>query len=327
MRAFLVLISAAALGGCDTLAYYGQAASGQLAIVRAARPVADVLVDPATGEALRAQLRQAQAIREFAIRELSLPDDGSYRAYADLHRAFVVWNVVATPEFSLAPVLSCFPVAGCVAYRGYFARDDAEAYAAGLRAAGDDVLVYGVPAYSTLGWFDDPLLSTFIGDGEASLARLIFHELAHHVVYVKDDSTFNESFAVTVEREGLKRWRAARGEPAPDASRREAFGAIVASARATLEALYRTKVSPDEMRRRKREALAPVAPWLARIPGFEGAEPSNAVLASFATYTQLVPMFEKLLAEERGDLPAFYARVKRLASERSTPGPSPAPRP
>jgi predicted aminopeptidase len=323
MRALLVLISAAALAGCDTLAYYGQAASGQLAIQRAARPVADVLADPATDAALRAQLRQAQAIREFAIRELSLPDDGSYRAYADLHRAFVVWNVVATPEFSLAPVLSCFPVAGCVAYRGYFARDDAEAYAAGLRAAGDDVLVYGVPAYSTLGWFDDPLLSTYLGDGAARLARLIFH----HVVYVKDDSTFNESFAVTVEREGLRRWRAAHGEPAPETARRDEFMARVASTRATLEALYRTKVAPDEMRRRKREALAPLAPWLARIPGFERAQPNNAVLASFATYTQRVPMFEKLLAEERGNLPAFYARVKRLASERSTPDPSPAQRP
>ncbi|MGH8686211.1 MAG: aminopeptidase [Burkholderiales bacterium] len=325
MRVLLILASAAALAGCDTLAYYGQAAGGQLALVRAARPVADVLADPATDAALRTQLRQAMAIRAFAIRELALPDDGSYRAYADLKRPYAVWNVVSTPEFSLAPVQSCFPIAGCVAYRGYFARADAEKYAAERRAAGEDVLLYGVPAYSTLGWFDDPLLSTFIGEGEAELARLIFHELAHHVVYVKDDSTFNESFAVTVEREGLKRWRASRGESAPSTARREEFDTLIASTRATLEALYRTRLVPDEMRRRKREALAPLATWLARLRGFDGVEPNNAVLASFATYTQLIPMFEKLLAEEHGDLPAFYARVKRLASERSTQGPSSAP--
>jgi predicted aminopeptidase len=206
MRAFLILASAAALAGCETLAYYGQAAGGQLAIAARARPLQDVLADPSADAALKARLRSAAAIREYAARALGLPEDGAYRSYAELGRPYVLWNVVATPEFSLEPVQSCFPIAGCVSYRGYFERADALRHAAERRAAGDDVLVYGVPAYSTLGWFDDPLLSTFIAYPDAELARLLFHELAHHVAYVKDDSSFNESFAATVEREGLRRW-------------------------------------------------------------------------------------------------------------------------
>ena len=325
MRASLLLLSAAALAGCDTLSYYGQAAGGQLALSARARPVAQVLADPQTPDALKQRLRAAVGIREFAVRELGLPDKGSYRSYAGLERRYVLWNVVAAPEFSLEPVQSCFPIAGCVAYRGYYAKADAERYAAARRAESDDVIVYGVPAYSTLGWFDDPLLSTFIDYPDAELARLMFHELAHQVVYVKDDSTFNESFAVTVEREGLKRWRAATGREA-GAPRKEEFAALVESTRKTLQALYRSGIAPEEMRRRKREALAPLKPWLGRTRGFEAAEPNNALLASYATYTGLVPMFERLLAEEHGDLRAFYARVKGLASERSSRDPSSAPR-
>jgi predicted aminopeptidase len=209
-------------------------------------------------------------------------------------------------------VQSCFPIAGCVAYRGYFDRDAAERHAAARRAAGYDVVVYGVPAYSTLGWFDDPLLSSFIDYPDAELARLLFHELAHQVVYVKDDSTFNESFAVVVEREGLRRWLRETGRAAAPSGRAE-FQALVAATRKTLQALYGSRLDPGEMRRRKREALAPLAPWLARMRGFESAAPSNAVLASFATYTQKVPAFERLLAEAGGDLERFYARVRSLA--------------
>jgi predicted aminopeptidase len=313
MRVFLVLLSAAALAGCETLAYYGQAAGGQLAISARARPVAQVLADPDATQALKARLRTAVEIRDYATRELALPDDGAYRSYADLGRPYVLWNVVATPEFSLDAVQSCFPIAGCVAYRGYYDRANAQAHAARQRAAGFDVVVYGVPAYSTLGWFDDPLLSTFIDYRDAELARLMFHELAHHVAYVKDDSTFNESFAVAVEREGLRRWRGARGDAAGPAPRRAAFEALIAQTRAQLEALYRSRLAPAEMRRRKREVLEALRPWLAHMRGFESAEPNNAVLASFATYTQKVPAFERLLAEAGGDLGRFYARVRELA--------------
>jgi predicted aminopeptidase len=312
MRALLILLSAGALAGCETLAYYGQAAGGQLAISAAARPVAKLLADPDVPPALKERLRTARELRDYATRELGLPDGGAYRSYAELDRPYALWNVVAAPEFAFEPVQSCFPIAGCVAYRGYFDRQDAERYAATQRAAGYDVVVYGVPAYSTLGWFDDPLLSSFLDYPDAELARLVFHELAHQVVYVKDDSAFNESFAAVVEREGLRRWLRDAGRAAPDARRRE-FEQLIAELRAQVQALYAMPLAPAEMRRRKREALEALRPWLARMRGFESAEPSNAVLASFATYTQKVPAFERLLAEAGGDLERFYARVRELA--------------
>jgi predicted aminopeptidase len=320
MRVFFLALSALVLAGCETLAYYGQAAGGQLALVGRAQPVEQVFADPAAGPELKAQLALAGQIRDFASRELRLPDSGAYRSYAKLDRSFALWNVVATPEFSLAPVLSCFPVAGCVSYRGYYDKAAAERHAQGLREAGHDVVVYGVPAYSTLGWFDDPLLSTFIGYPEADLARLMFHELAHQLLYVKDDTPFNESFAVVVEREGLKRWLGARGREADLAqwrareARSRELQAQIAAARERLQALYRSRLDPAAMREGKRAELAGLRPLLARLPGFEGQEPNNALLASFATYTDLVPAFEKLMAEAGGDLPAFYARVKSLAA-------------
>lgn len=325
MRALLFLLSTVLLAGCETLSYYGQAACGQLALVAKARSVEKVLADEAIPADLKERLRVAIGIRDFASRELKLPDHGAYRSYAELGRPYVVWNVVAAPEFSLQPVQSCFPIAGCVAYRGYYAKKAAEKYAAGLRAAGNDVIVYGVPAYSTLGWFDDPLLSTFIGYADAELARLIFHELAHQVVYVKDHSTFNESFAVVVEHEGLRRYLVGGGRTAEQPRGQGQFAELVASTRAKLEALYRTRLAPDAMRARKRAELEALRPWLATLRGFEGAEPNNAFLASYATYTDLVPMFERLLAQSQGDLAAFYGKVKRLASERSSRDPSSAP--
>jgi predicted aminopeptidase len=338
MRAFCLALSALVLSGCETLAYYGQAAGGHLALMARARPVVEVDADPA----LRERLKTAVAIRDFASRELQLPDNGSYRSYADLGRPYAVWNVVAAPEFSLKPVQSCFPVAGCVTYRGYFDKAQAQRHADGLRAARNDVVVYGVPAYSTLGWFDDPLLSTFIDYPDTDLARLVFHELAHQLVYAKGDSTFNESFAVAVEREGVRRWFAARGRDAElvrlreREERRQEFAARLESVRVRLGTLYRTRLAPGEMRERKRAELEELRPLLARMPAFEGQEPNNALLASYATYTELVPVFEKFLAEAQGDLPKFYARAKAFASERasragatgpSTPDPSSAQRP
>ena len=308
MRALLLLASAGALAGCETLAYYGQAAAGQLAISAQARPVAQVLADADVAPVLKERLRLASELRDYAVRVLKLPDSGAYRSYADLERPYALWNVVAAPEFALEPVQSCFPIAGCVAYRGYFDPSGAERHGAARRADGYDVVVYGVPAYSTLGWFDDPLLSTFIDYPDAELARLLFHELAHQVAYVKDDSSFNESFAVVVEREGLRRWR---GVPA--AAHRREFEELVLALRSKLQALYASRLAPDEMRRRKREALEALRPWLERMRGFESVEPSNAVLASFGTYTQKVPAFERLLAEAGGDLERFYARVRELA--------------
>ncbi|HLX80559.1 MAG TPA: aminopeptidase [Burkholderiales bacterium] len=332
IRIIASLLASLLLGGCETLAYYAQAVGGQMSLMSRAQPVSTLLADPATPPVLRERLQLARSIREYASSELRLPDDGSYRSYADIGRPYAVWNVVAAPEFALKPQQSCFPIAGCVAYRGFFAQADAERYAAQLRAGGNDVYVYGVPAYSTLGRFDDPLLSTFIRYPDAELASLLFHELAHHVVYVKDDSSFNESFAVTVEREGVRRWLAAtgRGELLQgflEGQKRNAqFMALLDQARARLRLLYRSSLAPEAMRERKRAEFETLKQALAPYPRFSGAEPNNALLASFATYTELVPDFEHLLQEEGGDLARFYAKVKALAaSEPSRRGPFSAP--
>jgi predicted aminopeptidase len=335
LRALLRITAALAavlLAGCETLAYYAQAVGGQLDLMARAQPVASVIADPATPQALRERLELARSIRDYASRDLKLPDNGSYRSYADLERPYAVWNVVAAPEFSLEPVESCFPVAGCVPYRGFFARQDAERHAERLRAAGNDVDLRGVPAYSTLGRFDDPLLSTFIRNPDAELARLIFHELAHQLLYVKSDSTFNESFAVAVERAGVQRWLAATGRSAglkvffESQERRKKFLEELEQSSTRLKALYGMPLAREVMRERKRVEFAELKKALASNPRLKDVEPNNALLASFATYTQLVPAFERLLQEEGGDLEKFYSRVKTLAaSAPSNRGPWSAP--
>ena len=332
LRILISLLALILLSGCETLAYYLQAIGGQVSLMARARPAAQLLTDRATPQPLRARLELAREIRDYAVRELKLPDNPSYRSYAEFDGPYAVWNVVAAPEFSLEPLQSCFPVAGCVSYRGFFGRDDAERYARGLRAQGYDVYVYGVPAYSTLGRFDDPLLSTFIGYPDADLARLVFHELTHQVAYVKDDSTFNESFAVTVEREGVRRWLAATGRSAAlqdffaAEEQNRKFAGEMDQARARLNLLYRQRIAPGAMRERKRAEYAALKKALAASPRFRDAEPNNALLASFATYTQLVATFEHLLQDEGGDLEKFYSKVKILAAnEPSNRGPFSAP--
>ncbi len=326
MRSFLpALASAGLLAGCETLSYYAQAIGGHLDLEGRARPVAELLADAATPPQLRERLALAQRLRAFASRSLALPDNASYARYADLGRPYAVWNVVAAPEFSLEPVQSCFPVAGCVAYRGFFAHEDAARHAGRLRGEGLDVFVYGVPAYSTLGAFADPLLSTFIAWPEADLARLMFHELAHQRLYVKGDSSFNESFAVAVEREGLRRWLAAEGRDADlkkydqaRAGERE-FARLLDETRSRLGKIYESDLTPEAKRAQKRaelEKLVSDSTFLRHIRrlGKVESDPNNALLASFATYTTLVPAFERLLEEAGGDLPAFYARAEALAA-------------
>ena len=328
-RLFALAACAVLLAGCETLAYYSQAVGGQLSLSSGARTIDAVLEDPATTEELRARLRLAREIREFATRELALPDEGSYRRYADLGRPFVVWNLFVTPEFSTRPVESCFPVTGCVSYRGYFAQADANAYAQKMRAQGYDVQVNGIPAYSTLGWFEDPLLSTFIRYPEAELARLVFHELAHHIVYVKGDTVFNESFAVAVERAGVRRWLGERkraGDLAAFLAARERqreFIGLVEAARKRLDIVYSTNLPPAEMREAKRAGFAQLQADYAALKGrwggfagydrIMGASPGNALLASISAYSKFVPGFERMLEAEGGNLPRFYAAVKEVA--------------
>ena len=263
----------ASLGGCTalgSLAYYWQSAHGHLALMQAARPVDDWLQDPAASARLKARLALTQDIRAFAVSELHLPDNASYRRYADLQRPAAVWNVVAAPERSLKLEQWCFPVAGCVAYKGFFNEADAQAEAAPLRLQGLDVSVYPVPAYSTLGWLNwaggDPLLNTFIGYPDGELARLIFHELAHQVVYAENDSAFNESFATAVERLGSARWLARHASPAAQSefarheARRQQFRALALQLRSELEALYGEGEAKEPPKEKKPPAALPAGP-------------------------------------------------------------------
>jgi len=316
--------------GCNGVGYYIQSVNGQLEMWSRERPVAEVIGDPGTDEKLRHKLARVEEIRDFASRELKLPDNASYRGYADLGRPYAVWNVFAAPEFSLEPDQWCFPVAGCVFYRGYFDRSAAERFAAGLAAEGRDVYVGGVPAYSTLGYFADPLLNTFIHYPDVEIARLLFHELAHQAAYAPDDTVFNESFATAVEEEGVKRWLASTGDNAARAEferrqrAREEFRRIVERARQRLQALYQSALAPEAMRARKAENLEQMAEeyrsyrdgsgGVARYDRWFAQRPNNAQVASVAIYAQLVPEFQSLLASEGGDLVRFYARVKALAA-------------
>ena len=335
LAAAAALAALVGLGGCSHLGYYGQSIGGHFALLGSARPVSDWITDPATPEPLRERLQLTERMRGFAVDALHLPDNASYRRYADLGRPAAVWNVVAAPELGLTLKTWCFPVVGCVGYRGYFDRPAAEAEGAALRAAGWDVGVYPVPAYSTLGripgdYFSDPLLNTFIRYPEGDLARLIFHELAHQVAYAPGDTVFNESFATAVERIGVRRWLderagpAAREEYARVEARREDFRALTLAARNALDAVYRSDRTDDEKRAAKAAAFADLrarhaalkaGPWA----GFAGYDPwfdraNNAALGVLGAYFALVPRFEALFEAEGRDFDRFYAAVRRLAA-------------
>lgn len=320
---------AGGLAGCSTLGYYTQAAQGQIALLADSRPIDEVIADPGTTPQLKTRLATARQIRAYAVASLALPDNKSYRNYTALTRPYVVWNVVATPALSLKPIQWCFPVAGCVNYRGYYGKDDAAAYAKELREAGYDVQVGGVTAYSTLGYFNDPLISTFINYPDAELARLIFHELSHQVVYVAGDSQFNESFASAVEEAGVEQWlehfgnQAMRDNYAKYTARRQDFLTLLLTCRRALEANYKSNASDSVKLAEKKRLFARLqsdyAVLKAQWGGYAGydrffAEPlSNAHLAAVATYSDFVPAFRNLLRKE-GSFPAFYAAARRLAA-------------
>jgi predicted aminopeptidase len=335
-RAALAALAALALAGCSAVDFYWQGLHGQYEILSGARPI-DEVIDAASDPRLKARLALAREIRDFATRELALPANDSYRRYTDLGRPYVLFNVFAAPSLSLTPRAWCYPIAGCVNYRGYFTEADARAEAAKLAAQGNDVYIGGVPAYSTLGWFDDPILSTFVRYPETEFARLIFHELAHQLIYVKGDTVFNESYATAVSDEGLVRWIAVQppaARAALDAERlrnqrlREAFRRIVGDARGKLAAIYASGAPPDAKEAEKAAAFAAMRADYARVkagePGLAGFDrwfagdggkgPNNASLAAIALYTARVPAFRALIAEEHGDMPRFYDRVRALAA-------------
>lgn len=327
----LLLLLLLALGStrCASLGYYGQAVRGQLQVLRKKEPIPRLLADPAVDAGLKERLGTILAMRRLAVEELGLPDDGSYGSYADLQRPYAVWTVVAAPELSLEPRQWCFPIAGCVTYRGYFSRQGAERYAARLAREGWEVEVSGRIAYSTLGWLRDPLLNTFVELPEAELAGLLFHELAHQVVYVRDDTTFNESFATVVELAGVRRWLAARGRPEEMAAyrrakrREEEVLELLLAWRERLAAVYAAEETAAWKRTRKAKLFADLrTAYRERVQAWGGDDRfqgwfddglNNARLASLGAYYELVPAFQALLAREGGDLPRFYARVRELA--------------
>ena len=326
---WLLLVTVLGISGCSTAGYYVQSISGQMQIWRDSRPIETVLVDPEVRDEVKKKLRLALEVRSFAVEELGLPDNGSYTEFVDLDRPYVVWSVFAAPEFSLAPEEWCFPVVGCVTYRGYFDQQDAIDFAAEYAREGFDAYVGGVPAYSTLGWFDDPVPNTILGYPDEDFAGLIFHELAHQVAFAKGDTVFNESFASAVERTGVERWLSASGEPGriEEFNRRnqrhEAVVATILDYRARLETLYASDASPTQKREGKARLIRSMKDEYARSvsnwPGYTGykhwfAKPiNNAQMLSVATYNDLVPAFEKLLQQHGGNLPQFYEAAKKLA--------------
>jgi predicted aminopeptidase len=325
IRASIVALIAVLSGGCYVL----QSAQGQLSLLSKRRPISRVIDEASTPPALRSQLQAVAAIRDFASRELGLPDNGSYRSYADVGRRFVVWNVVAAPDFSVDARQWCYPIIGCVAYRGYFVESRARRYAARLRREGLDIMVGGVAAYSTLGHFNDPVLNTMMGWNDVELASIIFHELTHQMLYVPNDSSFNEALATTVEEEGVRRWLHAQGRETDLAKHlveQEHYAKVIELLRATraeLREVYASGLAPELLRDKKRAEFASLrsafallkADWGGHAPfesWFDG-DVNNAHLASVGTYFDCVPGFERELKAAGGDLSAFYARVRGLA--------------
>jgi predicted aminopeptidase len=327
----ILLAASLALLACATAGcYLIESAAGQLSLMSKRQPIERVMRAPSSPPALRAQLAQVSAIRDFASRQLGLPDNGSYRSYADLGRPFAVWNVVAAPEFSVEAKQWCFPIVGCVEYRGYFREAQARSYAQALRGRGYDVSVGGVAAYSTLGHFDDPVLNTMMGWDDVELAGIVFHELTHQMLYVAGDASFNEALATTVEEEGVRRWllsQERRSDLDAHLAQRQRDLRVIGllrRTRAELGTLYGSGIDAPAMRAAKRAAFgrlreeyasmtrewrnAPFRSW------FNG-EINNAHLASVATYYDCVPGFERELAAAGGDLRRFYQRVFALAKQ------------
>ncbi|MCB1738278.1 MAG: aminopeptidase [Gammaproteobacteria bacterium] len=317
------------LPACAELGYYAQAVNGQLWLLSARTPIELIIEDPAVPERRRGRLRTALEARGFASRELALPDNGSYRQFADLQRPYAVWNVIATPPLSISPRQSCFPVTGCLSYRGWFSRERAEAYAELRREQGDDVFSGPVDAYSTLGWFDDPLLNTMLTWDEADMVAMVFHELAHQRVYIADDSAFNESYATAVEQAGMRRWL---GDTNPLAftdwvarkRQAEAVRTLLIQTRDALGAVYAADVDADTKRIAKRDLLDHARAryresraangWDRRYDAWFGERLNNALLSAIDTYHRWVPAFEAILATHNGNFSDFHAEVARIGT-------------
>jgi len=317
--------------GCESVRYYSQAISGQLSILNSRQSIDQILANPQSPATLKEKLELIMDLREFAETELHLPANGSYLSFVDLERPFALWNVYAAPEFSLKPKTWCYPIAGCTAYRGFFSKQDACDYATKLEKQGYDTFSGGVTAYSTLGWFDDPVLSTFINRSDTKLAALIFHELAHRLLYVADDTTFNESFATSVEQEGLRRWLTSKNNPGDftkhktDYHRHLQFVQLVLKYRSRLESLYVKKLPVAEKGKAKALVFDRLNDEYSLLKqqweGYSGYDSwfsdrlNNAKIITLSTYYDLVPAFLKLLRAGDNNLEVFYKKCLNLVKQ------------
>jgi predicted aminopeptidase len=313
---------------CETARYYGQAIRGQYGILEKRRPISEIIADPNSPKSLRQKLAFILTVREFAETELQLPVENNYLTYVELNQPYVVWNVFAAPEFSIRPKTWCYPIVGCAAYRGYFLEEDAQKYASGLNDEGYDVYVAGVTAYSTLGWFDDPVLSTFLNYSRLRSAGLIFHELAHRILYIKGDTVFNESFATAVEQEGIQRWLA-ESQTSSDFSdylrsfdRHQEFIDLVLQYRRRLDTLYLSDASDAQKRQEKADLMMKLRHDFDQLKSADNGlsayenwmkySLNNAKIASVSAYHDYVPAFRKLLARNGGNLNQFYDACRQL---------------
>jgi predicted aminopeptidase len=329
IRCWLPVLLAGLLAGCSTVGYYYQSARGHLDLMHRARDIDRVLNDESVSSNVRTRLAWVREVRQFASEQLHLPDNDSYRAYADLERDYAIWNVFAAPELSVEPHKWCFPIVGCVVYRGYFKEEDAHRYARSLREQGLETYVAGVPAYSTIGWFDDPVVSTILHYPEAPLAGLIFHELAHQVAYAKGDSVFNESFATAVEIEGVERWLRHQGryddiEAYRLQRQRDArVVELILAHRNRLDEVYSSQRDRNWKLERKEAVIADLRREYRKLieewDGYRGwdrwfgQELNNAHFVVVAAYHEKVPAFQALLAQHGGDLESFYDAVAALS--------------
>jgi predicted aminopeptidase len=331
LRIVGLMVLASATSGCVSVRYYAQAIHGEYQILAHRQPIDKLIADPRTPSNLRGQLQLVQELRTFAGSQLKLPVGDSYNKYVDVHRKYVVWDVQAAPQFSLQPKTWWYPFLGRLAYRGYFSEKSARHYGDRLAKKGFDVYVDGVEAYSTLGWFKDPLLNTFIENNQADLSETLFHELAHRAIFVNGDTDFNEAFATTVGQEGARRWLKSRGEAEAlpqyeeELVRDKQFVRVVLNTRERLENLYRGAAPRDELPREKQQMFDDLRQRYAEMKtawgGYSGYDEwfahdlNNAKLNTIANYYDYVPGFQKLLQLNGGDMEKFYDAVRRLAKE------------
>jgi len=316
------------LSGCSTVGYYSQMINGHFTLMADAKPVNQLLASADTPEKLKRELEWAEKIRRFAIDDLKLPDNGSYRKYVQLDRPFVLWNVVATPELSLVPKTTCSPIAGCVAYRAYYHKDGAEKYAGKLKRKGYDTYIGGVSAYSTIGWFRDPLVSSMMVGGAPDLAGIIFHELGHQEMYTKGDTAFVESFATVVETEGVRRWLKKQGDKTignylTRQKRYDEFTDLILKYRKRLQVVYASTQTVTTKRDQKKQIFSELLHDYEKLKrhwgdyaGFDkwmSNDLNNAKLASIGNYHQWVPSLDNLLKACNEDLPCFYKRANEIA--------------